>query len=89
MSINAIHFQSGLSMPEFIGKYGSEAKCYRALYKARSIPAWMFDWISTHSAERGAGTAASTWPPLVDMVIAGGFECNGLLEQQASFDWRS
>lgn len=35
MSINAIQFQPGLSMPEFIRKHGTEAKCYRPLYKAR------------------------------------------------------
>lgn len=35
MSINAVQFQRGLSMPEFIARYGSEAKCYRALYRLR------------------------------------------------------
>jgi transposase-like protein len=35
MSINAVQFQSGLSMSEFIDRYGTEAKCYRALYKWR------------------------------------------------------
>lgn len=35
MSINPIQFQPGLSMADFIRQYGTEAKCYRALYKAR------------------------------------------------------
>jgi transposase-like protein len=35
MSINAVQFQQGLSMAEFIQCYGTETKCYRALYKAR------------------------------------------------------
>jgi hypothetical protein len=33
--INAIQFQKGLSMAEFIEQYGTEAKCYRALYRSR------------------------------------------------------
>ncbi len=35
MSINLVQFQPGLSMAEFIDAYGTEAKCYRALYKQR------------------------------------------------------
>jgi hypothetical protein len=35
MSINIIPFQQGLSMAEFMQRYGTEAKAYRALYKAR------------------------------------------------------
>ncbi|WP_146093676.1 transposase, partial [Xanthomonas hyacinthi] len=35
MSINAVQFQPGLSMSEFIACYGTQAKCYRALYKWR------------------------------------------------------
>ena len=35
MSINAVQFQPGLSMMEFVERYGTEAKCYRALYKTR------------------------------------------------------
>lgn len=35
MSINPVQFQAGLSMNEFIQRYGTEAKCYRALYKWR------------------------------------------------------
>ena len=35
MSINTVQFQPGLSMAEFIGSYGTEAKCYRALYRWR------------------------------------------------------
>lgn len=35
MSINTVQFQPGLSMAEFIHRYGTEAKCYRALYQWR------------------------------------------------------
>lgn len=35
MAINAIQFQHGLSMAEFMQRYGTEAKCYRALYRIR------------------------------------------------------
>ncbi len=35
MSINHVQFQLGLSMIEFAERYGTEAKCYRALYKWR------------------------------------------------------
>lgn len=35
MSINKIQFQPGLSMMEYVERYGTEAKCYRALYKWR------------------------------------------------------
>lgn len=35
MAINPVQFQQGLSMVEFIAQYGTEAKCYRALYRAR------------------------------------------------------
>ena len=35
MSINLIQFQQGLSMMEFMQQYGTEAKAYRALYRAR------------------------------------------------------
>jgi hypothetical protein len=35
MAINPVPFQQGLSMVEFMAQYGSEAKCYRALYRAR------------------------------------------------------
>lgn len=35
MSINLVQFQQGLSMVEFMQQYGTEAKCYRALYRAR------------------------------------------------------
>lgn len=35
MAINAVQFQPGMSMSDFIQHYGTEAKCYRALYKAR------------------------------------------------------
>lgn len=35
MAINPVQFQEGLSMVQFMTQYGSEAKCYRALYRAR------------------------------------------------------
>jgi transposase-like protein len=35
MPINLVQFQRGLSMAEFIKQYGTEAKCYRALYRGR------------------------------------------------------
>lgn len=35
MGINPIQFQRGLSLNQFLRDYGTEAKCYRALYKAR------------------------------------------------------
>ena len=35
MAINPVQFQKGLSMVEFMAEYGTEAKCYRALYRAR------------------------------------------------------
>ena len=35
MSINLVQFQQGLSMVEFMQQYGTEAKAYRALYRAR------------------------------------------------------
>ena len=35
MAINLVQFQQGLSMAQFMQQYGTEAKCYRALYRAR------------------------------------------------------
>jgi hypothetical protein len=35
VTINAVQFQSGLSMTAFVRQYGTEAKCYRALYRSR------------------------------------------------------
>lgn len=35
MAMNPVQFQPGLSMGEFMQQYGTEAKCYRALYRAR------------------------------------------------------
>jgi transposase-like protein len=35
MAMNLVQFQAGLSMVEFMQQYGTEAKCYRALYRAR------------------------------------------------------
>ncbi|HOC11957.1 MAG TPA: transposase, partial [Thermomonas sp.] len=35
MAMNYVQFQPGLSMAQFIQQYGTEAKCYRALYRTR------------------------------------------------------
>jgi transposase-like protein len=35
MAINHVQFQAGLSMMQFIQEYGTDAKCYRALYRSR------------------------------------------------------
>ncbi|MHB8742804.1 MAG: IS1595 family transposase [Sulfuricaulis sp.] len=35
MAMNPVQFQTGLSMAQFIQQYGTEAKCYRALYRTR------------------------------------------------------
>ena len=35
MAMNRVQFQQGLSMAEFFECYGTEAKCYRSLYRAR------------------------------------------------------
>ncbi|XUP36991.1 IS1595 family transposase (plasmid) [Xanthomonas axonopodis pv. vasculorum] len=35
MGINIVQFQPGLSLTEFVDRYGTEAKCYRALYRWR------------------------------------------------------
>ncbi|KOR47119.1 transposase, partial [Xanthomonas oryzae] len=35
MGINIVQFQPGLSLSEFVDRYRTEAKCYRALYRWR------------------------------------------------------
>jgi ribosomal protein L37AE/L43A len=35
MAMNRVQFQRGLSLPEFVERFGSEAKCWRALEQAR------------------------------------------------------
>lgn len=35
MAMNAIQFQPGMSLAQFLRDYGTESKCYRALYKSR------------------------------------------------------
>lgn len=35
MAINAVQFQEGLSMVEFLAQFGTETKCYRTLCRAR------------------------------------------------------
>jgi len=44
MSINAIQFQRGLSLPQFQALYGSEQQCERALVAAR----WLLGWQCAH-----------------------------------------
>lgn len=35
MAMNMVQFQAGLSMPEFLDQFGTEAKCRRALFRSR------------------------------------------------------
>ena len=35
MAMNLVQFQPGISLHEFISKYGTEAQCYKALYNWR------------------------------------------------------
>ena len=35
MAMNQVQFQAGLSIAQFIQQYGTEAKCYPTLYRAR------------------------------------------------------
>jgi transposase-like protein len=35
MVMNRVQFQQGLSMPQFMAQYGTEAKCRRALFRSR------------------------------------------------------
>ena len=35
MAINRVQFQKGLSMAEFLDKYGTEEKCHAALVASR------------------------------------------------------
>lgn len=35
MAMNRVQFQPGLSLPTFVGRYGTEAACEQALLKAR------------------------------------------------------
>lgn len=35
MAMNTVQFQAGLSIPEFLAQYGTEAKCRRALFRSR------------------------------------------------------
>lgn len=51
MAMNRVQFQAGLSMVEFFERYGTEAKCRRALERTR--------WPSGFVCPRCAGTQAS------------------------------
>ena len=35
VAMNQVQFQAGLSIAQFIHRFGTEARCYRALYRAR------------------------------------------------------
>jgi hypothetical protein len=35
MAMNRVQFQQGLSMTQFMAKYGPEANCRRALFRSR------------------------------------------------------
>ena len=52
MAINPIQFQRGLSLQAFLEQYGTEAKCYRALYKARWPKGFRCPRCSTRSRSR-------------------------------------
>jgi hypothetical protein len=52
MSINGIQFQPGLSMTEFTKQYGTPAKCYRALYRARWPKGFSCPVCQNHSRSR-------------------------------------
>src|SRR5690606_15384449 len=52
MAMNWVQFQKGLSMSEFIQQYGTEAKCRRALYRAR----WPKGFRCPACANRGRST---------------------------------
>ena len=54
MSINAIQFQRGLSLPQFQALYGSEQQCERALVAAR----WPHGWQCAHCGCKRFSTPA-------------------------------
>ncbi|UDI81722.1 transposase [Xanthomonas citri pv. mangiferaeindicae] len=60
MSINAVQFQAGLSMPEFFAFYGTEAKCYRALYTWRWPQAFVALFVPGACARVSSGVLRST-----------------------------
>ena len=41
MAMNRVQFQSGLSMADFLKRYGSEAQCEVALFAARWPEIWL------------------------------------------------
>jgi hypothetical protein len=51
MAMNRVQFQAGLSMVEFVERFGTEAKCRRALERTR--------WPEGFVCPRCAGTQAS------------------------------
>ncbi len=55
MSINAVPFQRGLSLPQFQALYGSEQQCERALVAAR----WAHGWRCAHCGCKRFSTLAT------------------------------
>ena len=60
MAINPVQFQEGLSMVQFMTQYGSEAKCYRALYRARWLKGFRCRPARTARVRAFAGTGGCT-----------------------------
>ena len=53
MSINPIQFQRGLSLPDFLSQYGTEAQCESALELMRSLGiSWRAAWRLKHKILR-------------------------------------
>ena len=53
MSINPIQFQRGLSLPDFLSQYGTEAQCESALELMRSLGiSWRAAWRLKHKLLR-------------------------------------
>jgi transposase-like protein len=48
MAMNMVQFQAGLSMPEFLDRFGTEAKCRRALFRSR----WPKGYRCPHCSQR-------------------------------------
>ena len=68
MSINAIQFQRGLSLPQFQALYGSEQQCERALVAAR----WPHGWQCAHcGCKRFFNTRNGTGRLLWECFICG------------------
>jgi len=60
MSINQVQFQKGLSIADFMERYGTQEKCHAALVTAR----WPTGFVCPHCAVSG-------WATQIDGSIAG------------------